>query len=86
MLGIRFAVLVLVIGWNSVVAQVPKPATPSIPTDAWQRVNATAAKERARVAQEYASLFKVEGWQNEELLNLGKLYNLGGQLTMPKRH
>lgn len=84
MIWIRLPIFVLVIGCHSLWAQVPKPAAPKTPTDAWQRVTARAEEERGRLAQEYASSFKLEDWQDEELLNLGKLNNLGGQLNSAK--
>ena len=85
MVAIRFLVFILILGSISGAAQTSKSVTPKTPTEAWKLVNLKADEERARLAQEYASLFKLGDWQDEELLSLGKLYSLGGQLSSAQK-
>ena len=81
MVAIRFLVFILVLGSINVTAQTGKSVAPKTPTDAWKLVNLKADEERAQLAQEYASMFKPGDWKDEELLSLGNLYRLAGQLN-----
>jgi thiol-disulfide isomerase/thioredoxin len=81
MFTIRFLVFILILGSINVAAQTTKSVAPKTPTEAWKLINLKAEEERARLAQEYAALFKVRDWKGEELLSLGNLYSLAGQLN-----
>ena len=81
MVAIRFLVFILVLGSINVTAQTGKSVAPKTPTEAWKLVNLKADEERAQLAQEYASMFKPGDWKDEELLSLGNLYRLAGQLN-----
>src|SRR6266567_8926814 len=78
MFAIRFLVFILILGSINVTAQTTKSGAPKTPTEGWKLVNLKADEERARLAQEYASLFKRGDWKDEELLSLGRLYSLSG--------
>lgn len=77
----RFLVFILILASINGTAQTSKSVTPKTPTEAWKLVNIKTEEERARLAQEYASLFKLGDWRDEELLSLGNLYSLAGQLN-----
>ena len=81
MVAIRFLVFILILGSINVTAQTGKSVAPKTPTEAWKLVNLKADEERAQLAQEYASMFKPGDWKDEELLSLGNLYRLAGQLN-----
>ncbi len=86
MFAIRFLVFILILGSINVTAQTTKSGAPKTPTEAWKLVNLKAVEERARLAQEYASLFKLGDWKDEELLSLGRLYSLSEQLSSAQKH
>ncbi len=85
MVAIRFLVFILILGSINVTAQTTKSGAPKTPTEGWKLVNLKADEERARLAQEYASLFKLGDWKDEELLSLGRLYSLSGQLSSAQK-
>src|SRR2546421_4052632 len=85
MVAIRFLVFILILGSINVTAQTSKSVAPKTPTEAWKLVNLKADEERAQLAQEYAQMFKLEDWKDEELLSLGNLYSLGGQLSSAQK-
>ncbi len=85
MVAIRLLVFILILGSINVTAQTSKSVAPQTPTEAWKLVNLKADEERAQLAQEYASMFKLGDWKDEELLSLGKLYSLGGQLSSAQK-
>src|SRR5437660_5291570 len=81
MVAIRVLVFILILGSINVTAQTGKSVAPKTATEAWQLVNLKADEERAQLAQEYASMFKLGDCKDEELLSLGNLYRLAGQLN-----
>jgi hypothetical protein len=48
-------------------------------TNGTLETNIKAHKEQERRAREYSNLFTLKKWKNEELLNLGRLYELANQ-------
>src|SRR2546423_10071131 len=85
MVAIRFLTFILILGLINVTAQTSRSVAPKTPTEAWKLVNLKADEERAQFAQEYASMFKLGDWKDEEILSLGNLYSLAGQLSSAQK-
>jgi thiol-disulfide isomerase/thioredoxin len=95
----RISVIPIIFLQLSAAVQSPATGPPSTPSEAYERAteplrelsqltleaNIKANKEQERRAKEYSNLFTLSKWKSEELLNLGRLFELANQYERAER-